>query len=388
MLFYATAQYKETNKCTQSPVVVSTNPFKNGLQNNWKPKKSWSYVAKRLPNSASSNVRVDGTIDGFTNFWQQSQTAQRPIKQPDQNWVSTMEVTKYHPAGGQIESKNVFGVFSSTIYGYNNTLPIAQANNAAYNQILALNFEAESNLSNTQPVFISSNASHQLFELQKHMIDTDHFHSGFSSYKFADTVRLSAGYLNNQIQTKINLITASGTTYQTKSSDYIGVFEPSTGKYVLSAWVKVTTPGATNAKPSIQFLSSTENPIIEHGSSNTTSQTFHPSGPIIDGWQKIEGFITIDSNKKTFLLKLIPGTGQTINIDDLRIQPFNSEMNTYVYDPMSYRMAAELDANNFATFYEYDKEGNLIRIKRETERGIVTVKEAKSGFLKTNPVNP
>jgi hypothetical protein len=387
VIFYVTSQYKETNKCTQNPVVVSINPFNNGLQNNWKPKRSWAYVAKRIPNSASTNVRVDGTIDGFTNFWQQSPTAQRPIKQPNQNWVSTNEVTKYHPAGGQIESKNALGILSSTIYGYNNTLPIAQANNAAYNQILALNFENESNLSNTQPVFISSNASHLLFELQKQMIDTNHYHSGFSSYKIADTVRLSAGYLNNQIQTKLNLITASGTTYQTKSSDYIGVFEPSTGKYVLSAWVKVTQ-GNSSAIPSIQFLSSTENPIIENGSANTISQTFYPSGPIIDGWQKIEGLFTIESNKKTFLIKLFPGTGQIVNIDDLRIQPFNSEMNTYVYDPMSYRMAAELDANNFATFYEYDKEGNLIRIKRETERGIVTVKESKSGFLKSNPVNP
>ena len=41
---------------------------------------------------------------------------------------------------------------------------------------------------------------------------------------------------------------------------------------------------------------------------------------------------------------------------------------------------ADLDENNFTTFYEYDLEGNLTRIKRETERGILTIKETKSSI--------
>ena len=36
---------------------------------------------------------------------------------------------------------------------------------------------------------------------------------------------------------------------------------------------------------------------------------------------------------------------------------------------------AVLDENNYATFYEYDLERNLIRVKKETERGIKTIKE-------------
>jgi len=39
---------------------------------------------------------------------------------------------------------------------------------------------------------------------------------------------------------------------------------------------------------------------------------------------------------------------------------------------------AELDENNFATFYEYDDEGGLVRMKKETERGIMTIKENRS----------
>ncbi|MGK4569023.1 hypothetical protein [Flavobacterium sp. 3HN19-14] len=39
---------------------------------------------------------------------------------------------------------------------------------------------------------------------------------------------------------------------------------------------------------------------------------------------------------------------------------------------------AELDENNYATFYEYDKEGGLVRVKKETERGVQTIKESRS----------
>jgi hypothetical protein len=41
---------------------------------------------------------------------------------------------------------------------------------------------------------------------------------------------------------------------------------------------------------------------------------------------------------------------------------------------------ADLDENNYASFYEYDLEGNLARLKRETERGIMTIKETKSSI--------
>jgi hypothetical protein len=43
---------------------------------------------------------------------------------------------------------------------------------------------------------------------------------------------------------------------------------------------------------------------------------------------------------------------------------------------------ADLDENNFASFYEYDDDGTLIRVKKETERGIKTVRETRSAFLK------
>ena len=71
-----------------------------------------------------------------------------------------------------------------------------------------------------------------------------------------------------------------------------------------------------------------------------------------------------------------------INIDDLRIHPDKASMKSYVYNPVSFKYMAELDENNYATFYEYDEEGALTRIKKETEKGVFTVKEIRKSFPK------
>ena len=50
-------------------------------------------------------------------------------------------------------------------------------------------------------------------------------------------------------------------------------------------------------------------------------------------------------------------------------------MITYVYDPITLRLMAEMDERNYAKIYEYDEEGKLIRVKKETEKGIMTIQQ-------------
>jgi hypothetical protein len=64
--------------------------------------------------------------------------------------------------------------------------------------------------------------------------------------------------------------------------------------------------------------------------------------------------------------------------DDIRIHPFNANMKSYAYDPRTLRLSAELDENNYASFYEYDEEGQLVRVKKETSQGIKTVNETRA----------
>lgn len=71
-----------------------------------------------------------------------------------------------------------------------------------------------------------------------------------------------------------------------------------------------------------------------------------------------------------------------VYFDDVRITPFNANMKSFVYDAVSLRLMAELDENNYATFYEYDNDGTLIRVNKETEKGIQTIKETRSSLYK------
>jgi len=141
----------------------------------------------------------------------------------------------------------------------------------------------------------------------------------------------------------------------------------------LSAWVK-----EDGVSP---LITSYTNPSVKviHPNASTNEQ-FYPSGSIIDGWQKIEGIFTIPSDGD-FELQLLTASG-TAYFDDIRVHPFNSSMITYVYDPLTLRLIAELDERNYAKIYEYDEEGKLIRIKKETEKGIMTIQETRENTFK------
>ncbi|MCC7150199.1 MAG: hypothetical protein IT216_13335, partial [Saprospiraceae bacterium] len=110
------------------------------------------------------------------------------------------------------------------------------------------------------------------------------------------------------------------------------------------------------------------------------SQFCFPSGPIIDGWQRIYSKIQVTATSGTFQIQLQNPVNQPAYFDDVRFHPWNGNMKSFVYDPISLRLMAVLDENNYATFYEYDDEGMLIRVKRETERGIMTVEESRSSL--------
>ncbi len=70
------------------------------------------------------------------------------------------------------------------------------------------------------------------------------------------------------------------------------------------------------------------------------------------------------------------GTATTTYMDDVRIQPYDSEANCYVYDDL-YRLVASFDDQHFGMYYEYNPEGKLVRKRIETERGFMTIQETQ-----------
>ncbi len=137
-------------------------------------------------------------------------------------------------------------------------------------------------------------------------------------------------------------------------------------------------PSYGSAYIEIHFLDQEEEPI-------NTPIEIKPQGAIIDKWQKATGSFRIPSNAGRLIIELKNTDPEKIAyFDDLRIQPLESNMKSFVYDPDNQRLTAELDENNYATFYEYDKEGGLIRVKKETVKGVYTIQETRSGNVKTN----
>ncbi|HXU25828.1 MAG TPA: hypothetical protein VN698_01245, partial [Bacteroidia bacterium] len=191
-------------------------------------------------------------------------------------------------------------------------------------------------------------------------------------------------------QTSYTLTASSGSCFSSRSititptttctppecKNCLGTFSPEPGKkYLFTAWVKEesavpTTTTYTNSMVSIEFPSL-----------GTNTGDFSASGTIIDGWQRIEKTFFIPANALDIEVHLKSTSGNSY-YDDVRVFPFDGSVKSYVYDPVSRRLVAELDERNYATLYEYDEEGKLLRIKKETERGVMTIQESKSKSVK------
>ncbi|OFY83114.1 MAG: hypothetical protein A2275_14880 [Bacteroidetes bacterium RIFOXYA12_FULL_35_11] len=152
-------------------------------------------------------------------------------------------------------------------------------------------------------------------------------------------------------------------------------------RYIVSGWVKVKSSSGNNTvkTPNYKYL----NTVVFSPTGSTTALLPASAfkGSVIDGWQKFE--LLISANDDYFDLKM--GTLNAyfdVYFDDIRIAPINSSVQAYVYDYTNYRLNAILDENNYATFYYYDEQGNLFLTKKETEKGIKTIKEVRSNLLK------
>lgn len=162
----------------------------------------------------------------------------------------------------------------------------------------------------------------------------------------------------------------------------LGKFAPDQGKkYHINMWMKramsrsLVTYG--NFYVHVNFKDAGENFI-------GSPVVLMPKGSMVEKWQRITGDFVIPANASTMHISFrnentgsIAEDNTDVYIDDLRILPYEANMNTYVYDKTTLRNTATLDDNNFATFYIYDEEGKLIKTKKETLEGIKTINEGR-----------
>jgi hypothetical protein len=370
------------------------NPYMHGIRGNWRKTKDLVYYDSRLPEtSTQTNIRKDGTYKTFNRYWDIATNGVAWGKASSTaKWVTQNTTTRYSHWGAPLEEKDALGIYSAVVYSPKNSLAIAAAKNAQYRQIASYDMEFETG--RTTFIGASSNCSieHFNFDLNKCIqIEGKYAHTGKNSIVVTSGSSYKAVRTEREIYDDQAENDDKTPEFKLDPIDLTGRFNPFTSgtevPYLVSAWVKVGTDPKAFAS-SIPPAPASIKVQLLNGSTSVLSTSMFSSGPIIEGWQKIEGEFKMQPNNSinTIEISLVasPQEGVSTWFDDIRIYPKGASMKTFVYDYTNNRLMAELDENNYATFFEYNEEGKLIRVKRETERGIVTVKESRSRTVKTS----
>lgn len=366
------------HNCMQADNPV--NPYIYGILGNWRPRKSLSYLCKRVNQSLdeAADVRGGGYYENYVSFWTVPAnvtdlwlpTTQQTPAAGFWQWVS--ETTAYGISGADVENRDPVS-YSAAVYGYHNLLPTAVAKNARYREIAYDGFEDYYSRAVTNECY----KDHFRFEAYINSVVTEAAHTG----KYSLKVPAQTTYA-----TERTLLPAAGNRetrnvpYVLESTDFLGLYSPplsATYKFVVSFW----------AKPDGYFPEEFDYAGI--GMTFTLNGSNHTVTPVktkrVEGWQKFEytftGF-TLPGGTNTVSIGLNNTRGEAVYFDDLRIHPFDANMKSFVYDLNTLKTMAELDENNFATFYEYDEDGSLVRVKKETERGIMTLREHRKSSVK------
>ncbi|MDX2172814.1 MAG: hypothetical protein SFY56_06820 [Bacteroidota bacterium] len=382
-----------TSECSQGGIPYvkcgklvddKVNPYFEGIKGNWRSKSAYSYLTDRVQNvsSAANGLNTDTRNDGyFTTYASLYSPAGSNLdwtfstgsSAGNNKWVNTVETTKYNQFGTEIETKDALGRYSSALYGYNESYPIATAANAQLQEIAFDGFE-------DYQFYPSVCKKEHHFDFYSNLANL----SANTAHTGKYSINVPAGQTLSQTKqvvanTPFVFSSTPSCAYTLKPFDFIYPFTPYSGTdYVMSYWVK---ENYTGNKP----LDYTTNQVtVTQGSTGGAFVTKNlKRSAIIDGWQRVEYVYTIPSVYAGPIAVNLKSTGaNAVYFDDIRMHPVKSSIKTYVYHPVTLKYVAELDANNFATFYEYDDQGNLIRVKKETERGIMTIKESKTHYYK------
>ncbi len=361
--------------CEVPDTSIVLNPYYYGILGNWRMKRQFAYVDNRNYES-SPRPRKDGTIGGFAPYWSYNMSQGKHTASSSTKWVWANQVTKYSPHGNELENQDALGRYSAALFGFNYTLPVAVAGNSKYEQLAYEGFE-ENNLFWESVFCYQGHFGFDGYIVTEAVPTTQYAHSGRYSLHVKPGQSVSSS--NDRSSCSEAASPFGSTQYNWRNCYCVGQFNPDTGRYILSGWIKegVNLLDTTYANATIQVKLHKTGSVVE-------TYNFKGQGQIIDGWQRAFGEFRVSDSVEQVEVVLLGVSDIDCWFDDIRIHPFNSNMKTYAYDQITLRLLAELDENNFATFYEYDQEGALIRVKKETERGISTLKEIRKSMLKTS----
>jgi hypothetical protein len=114
--------------------VYSTNPYVLGLKGTYRPKASYVHLSGRDQTfqNQNSNIRKDGVFTSFLPYYRFVNGKWTVFKE---NWTNTSSGVEFSPFGQALETVDALNRYSSSLFGYNQSLPIAVAANTRYKQL-------------------------------------------------------------------------------------------------------------------------------------------------------------------------------------------------------------------------------------------------------------
>lgn len=361
------------------------NPFVQGLYGNWRPSEQFVFQTNRKYTNVFGQTKgIDaknaGTFqnfftlmsyDGYDKRWGMTANPGTSI-----GWKMANKVTAYDKYGQELENKDALGRNSAALFDFNGLLPGAVASNALNREIYFNSFE-DTRYRTTHTVECSPADFNLLGNSTiDDIITTKTSHSGMTSLNLNNVgIKMNTQIHDYQLKSNYYLLGSDGQyTLNDAPGLFLNGFEPFINRtYIVNFWLKDEVPTQHSAEVSGSFKQ---------------GQSVYPLNfackAIVEGWKLMEGRMPIYNmrGQKLEISIYNSGSSQKVYVDDIRIHPEKALLKTFAYNPRTFKLMAEMDENAFATFYEYDDEGSLVRVKKETERGIVTLKESRSAYRK------
>lgn len=374
--------------CGDGPCDV-VNPYLKGVLGKWRPDRNWTFLSERKSSMINPgdnpDLRNDGTLMGFGQFWtydSNQESWNSPAASTTGPWQYVTHITEYDENGVSIEETNALDIPSAAVYGFDGMVPIAVGQNASYSEIAFDGFEDY----NYKKTFSGSNPLQRTTDFSQKCVYEPHYgfvnlsdglfahrtteqkHSGKHSLE-VDPVTLGQNYLSLSYDVASSLdLGALNTPFELGEGDCFSRLSLEAEQdYTLSAWLKeeVNQPdGFQNAHIKLSFVGSGQ-----------PDEIFYATGNLVEGWQRAIAHFTVPTNTTEVIIRYQTDAGVKAWFDDFRLHPKDGALVTYVYEPLSLRLTAVQDQNNYSSFYEYDAEGNMVRVKKETDKGLVTLQE-------------
>lgn len=311
-----------------------------------------SFQRRAYDKQTSRYINKTAIVTNF-NSWKPQKTFNFNGDADDSNWRQEGEFTLFNNRNNTLETKSIpANRFAASKYGYDDQYLLCQAKDARYEDFTYSSFEDQQTVADGVIHFGGEITEGQMrFDGNAQITP----HTG----KFV--VQLNAG--SQPIPTYYAKNFTSGRTYRA------------------SVWVHNTS--SPLAKISMTLTGKYKNSTVTVNSTVSIAKN-DPSNITVGNWTLMT--LTIDVpiaylESSGELKVYLSNTGSnTAYFDDLNFHPVDATFSGFVYDTKTGWLSAEVNNEDFATFYEYDAVGRIINVSKETILGISKVAETEYHF--------